>query len=256
MDDLKQCTGCKEIKTKSEFYKHPKGKDGLQPKCRACQSAYQRERIERNKLKNADRAEFPEFKRCCSCGVTKPGDEFGRNSYQTDGLEGRCKSCKAEYRASKKLKNAERTEFPEFKRCSTCGQTKAGSEFGRHSYQADGLRSQCKSCQAEYNAEYKAANKLNTAVKGGYQRAVALGNHAEEFDGDDLEAHWAENGISKDHCRYCQVHFGALEPYEQTIDHVEAIANGGPHTMQNIVPACGSCNSSKHDRELVDWSIG
>jgi 5-methylcytosine-specific restriction endonuclease McrA len=252
MTSMKQCNKCKELKSTSEFSKKSDAKDGLQPKCRSCQSAYNRERAERLKLKNSGLAEFPELKRCPTCGETKAGSEFGCHSSRADGLNGQCKSCLVEYRASNKLKNAERTEFPETKRCYSCGETKAGSEFYQDSNAADGLHSQCRSCNAEYNA----VNKLNKAVKSGYRRAVDLGNHAEEFNGDDLEAHWLANGISKDHCRYCQVHFGALAPVEQQIDHVEALNTGGPHTVENIVPCCKSCNSSKHDRELVDWSIG
>jgi 5-methylcytosine-specific restriction endonuclease McrA len=196
------------------------------------------------------------MKQCSTCKEIKPTSEFNKDSGSKDGLQSKCKSCKSAYARERreriKLKNADRTELPETKRCYSCGETKAGSEFYRHSGQADGLNSQCKSC----DAEYKAANKLNKAVKVGYRRAVALGNHAEEFDGDDLEAHWEANGISKDHCRYCQVHFGALEPKQQQIDHVEALNTGGPHTVENIVPCCGPCNASKHDRDLVDWSIG
>jgi hypothetical protein len=190
------------------------------------------------------------MKQCSGCKAIKPKAEFHKDTKRKDGLQSRCKSCRRvsrrEYTERNKLKNADRAEVPEFKRCSTCGQTKAGSEFSRNSNNADGLRSQCKSC----NAEYRAANKLNTAVQNGYKRAVAFGNHAEEFDGDDLEAHWETSGISKDHCHYCQVHFGALEQHEQTLDHVEALNTGGPHTAENIVPCCKSCNDSKKDRPL------
>jgi rubredoxin len=193
---MKQCSKCKEIKAKSEFGKNPKSKDGLQWKCRACQSAYQRERRERNKLKNADR-----------------------------------------------------TEFPETKRCPTCGETKAGSEFSRHSSAPDGLSGQCKPCAAEY----KAANKLNTAVRKGYRKAVELGNHAEEFTGGDLEAHWSANGISAEHCNYCNVELSTLEAKDQQLDHVHALSADGPHTMDNIVPACASCNKSKKDKPLEQF---
>jgi hypothetical protein len=252
MTSMKQCTRCKEIKPTFEFSKSPKAKDGLHSYCKSCVAVYNREQRERNKLKNADRTEFPETKRCSACGVTKTSSEFSRSDNNADGLHGQCKSCTAEYRASNKLKNADRTEFPEFKRCYSCGQTKAGSEFSRQSNRADGLSSQCKSC----NAEYRAANKLNRAVRKGYRKAVALGNHAEEFTGDDLEAHWAENDISAERCNYCGVELSTLEAKDQTLDHVHALNNGGPHTVENIVPCCGSCNSSKQDLELADWSIG
>jgi rubredoxin len=194
------------------------------------------------------------MKQCSKCKEIKPKDEFCKDSKRKDGLESKCRSCGAVYQRERrerlKLKNAERTEFPETKRCPACGETKAGSEFSRNSNNADGLHSQCKACTAEYKTAYHVANKLHKAVKDGYRRAVALGNHAEEFIGDDLEAHWEVNGISKDHCHYCQVHFGALEQHEQQIDHVEALNTGGPHTVENIVPCCKSCNDSKNDRPL------
>jgi hypothetical protein len=254
---MKQCSKCKEIKAKSEFSKRNASKDGLQARCISCRAVDNRERAERNKAKNADRTEFPEFKRCPTCSEIKAGSAFDCNSNTADGLHGRCKSCMAVYKCEQrelnKLKNADQTEFPELKRCPACGETKAGSEFCRDSTRPDGLQSQCKPCNAEYKAEYHAANKLNFAVKSGYKKAVALGNHAEEFTGADLEAHWLANDISKDHCHYCQVHFGALEQHEQQIDHVHALNTGGPHTVENIVPCCISCNSAKHDKPLEQF---
>ncbi len=36
-------------------------------------------------------------------------------------------------------------------------------------------------------------------------------------------------------------------------DHVIALALGGAHDPENIVPACKSCNSAKRDRTLLQW---
>ena len=38
-----------------------------------------------------------------------------------------------------------------------------------------------------------------------------------------------------------------------TQDHVIPLARDGRHAIGNLVPACGSCNSSKNDRLLVEW---
>lgn len=48
-------------------------------------------------------------------------------------------------------------------------------------------------------------------------------------------------------CAYC----GERKPL--TMDHVEPIALGGAHDIDNIAAACGSCNSSKNDTPLVVW---
>jgi 5-methylcytosine-specific restriction endonuclease McrA len=38
-----------------------------------------------------------------------------------------------------------------------------------------------------------------------------------------------------------------------TQDHVVPISKGGNHTKSNVVPACVTCNSSKHARDLNSW---
>jgi hypothetical protein len=38
-----------------------------------------------------------------------------------------------------------------------------------------------------------------------------------------------------------------------TVDHVCPLARGGYEAEYNLVPACGPCNSSKHDRLLTEW---
>jgi len=48
-------------------------------------------------------------------------------------------------------------------------------------------------------------------------------------------------------CAYCGKH-GAL-----TADHVLPVAHGGVDEFRNLVPACGSCNSSKQHKPIEDW---
>ena len=43
-------------------------------------------------------------------------------------------------------------------------------------------------------------------------------------------------------CVYCGIHSQRL-----TQDHIVPLSKGGSHTVWNVVPACQSCNSRKHD---------
>jgi 5-methylcytosine-specific restriction endonuclease McrA len=49
-------------------------------------------------------------------------------------------------------------------------------------------------------------------------------------------------------CAYCGV---ADRPVQR--DCVLAISRGGRYTLDNVVPACGSCNASKCNDEVTTW---
>lgn len=48
-------------------------------------------------------------------------------------------------------------------------------------------------------------------------------------------------------CAYC----GCVGTMTQ--DHVIPLVRGGRHSIGNLVPACGPCNSSKNSRLIVEW---
>lgn len=48
-------------------------------------------------------------------------------------------------------------------------------------------------------------------------------------------------------CAYC----GEKKPLAQ--DHFIPVSKGGNYTADNIIPACQSCNSSKHDNDFEWW---
>lgn len=55
------------------------------------------------------------------------------------------------------------------------------------------------------------------------------------------------HSIYGEFCMYC------LKPSD-TIDHVVSLKAGGDNEINNLVPACWSCNSSKQDRGLLIWA--
>lgn len=48
-------------------------------------------------------------------------------------------------------------------------------------------------------------------------------------------------------CLYCG------SESETTFDHIISIDGGGEHSMDNMVPVCQSCNSSKSNKNVIDW---
>ncbi|HTI75392.1 MAG TPA: HNH endonuclease signature motif containing protein [Mycobacterium sp.] len=66
---------------------------------------------------------------------------------------------------------------------------------------------------------------------------------------NDLTAdQWAAIKAAWNGCSYC----GASDKPLQR-DCVMAISRGGRYTIDNVVPACASCNTSKCNEEVTTW---
>ena len=48
-------------------------------------------------------------------------------------------------------------------------------------------------------------------------------------------------------CAYCGLNKA------DTIDHIIPLTKGGTNGIENLLPACRSCNSQKRDKLLVEW---
>ena len=67
-------------------------------------------------------------------------------------------------------------------------------------------------------------------------------------ENDLTDAQWATLKAAWGGCAYC----GATDAHLQR-DCVQAISRGGRYTLENVVPACGSCNASKANDEVTSW---
>lgn len=67
-------------------------------------------------------------------------------------------------------------------------------------------------------------------------------------DNDLTAAEWACLVDAWGGCAYCGVDGVALQR-----DCIHPISRGGRYTLDNVVPACGSCNASKHNSEVTSW---
>ncbi|BBX32628.1 HNH endonuclease [Mycolicibacterium mageritense] len=65
---------------------------------------------------------------------------------------------------------------------------------------------------------------------------------------DLTDEQWAAIKDAWDGCAYCGATGTALQR-----DCVMAISRGGRYTIDNVVPACASCNASKCNDEVTGW---
>jgi 5-methylcytosine-specific restriction endonuclease McrA len=68
----------------------------------------------------------------------------------------------------------------------------------------------------------------------------------QEHDLTDEE--WSALVAAWNGCAYCRASDGPLQR-----DCVLAISRGGRYTLDNVVPACRSCNASKCNDEVTGW---
>ena len=67
-------------------------------------------------------------------------------------------------------------------------------------------------------------------------------------DNDLSGDQWAALKTAWGGCAYCGE---STSPMQR--DCVLALSRGGRYTLDNVVPACGSCNSSKCNDEVTGW---
>ncbi|MCE7000831.1 HNH endonuclease [Saccharothrix sp. S26] len=86
---------------------------------------------------------------------------------------------------------------------------------------------------------------------GGSRRARAARKRVrrmQRVENDLSVAQWAAVKAAWGGCAYCGATGVPLQK-----DCVQALSRGGRYTLENIVPACGSCNASKCNTEVTGW---
>jgi Recombination endonuclease VII len=103
-DSIKRCSRCKKSKDRSEFSRSGRSKDGLQPWCRTCYAAYQRDAGHNKRLQEAYKKKHDDafyqlafselrLKFCAGCGQAKSIKEFYKKRSGSDGFASYCRPC-------------------------------------------------------------------------------------------------------------------------------------------------------------------
>lgn len=151
--------------------------------------------------------------------------------------------------------------------CSACGQTHPVSNFHKNGHTT---RSFCKTCEIRRSTDSKAASgyykrpevrarrnedsRLCKTAKYKFDDAYRAAELARCHDrrtvakGDLTPAQWIAACEAFDFkCAYCG------SAHKITMDHFIACTKGGKTSADNIIPACQSCNSSKQDKDAIEW---
>lgn len=95
--------------------------------------------------------------------------------------------------------------------------------------------------RAAYVREWRRKNPASTRVSKYRRRAFEATGRISERDWSRLVARYESR------CAYCG------KKCKVTLDHVVPLSRGGANTIGNALPACKSCNSSKHSKFISEW---
>jgi hypothetical protein len=176
------------------------------------------------------------MKNCPGCRTRKPYADFSRDRSKADGRQARCRACHKEIRKKRRERDEVRARawraanrdkareackrYHEKHRIKRLAVMKAWQRRGGNASKA----------VARWRAKNPEAAKVINQRRRGLERGA---------EGTFSRAEWEEKlELYGRCCAYCR------RPRKMTIHHVVPLAKGGTNYASNIVPACGSCNSS------------
>lgn len=217
----KRCSKCKrELPATSVYFtRHTGTKDGWYYSCKECRGSVFGEYVPPQASQ--------EGHRCCRrCLREFPAttEHFNRDKSRQDGLHQWCKTCVYERHRQR------HTEDPEKYR-----------EHRRRLYLKNLEKERAK--QRKYKREHPEKRRAHEQARKARKLALPATFTSEQWQ--DCLNWW--HGV----CAYC----GSQQTFWNVLsqDHYEPMTLGGGYTADNIVPACGSCNSQKRSSEPTGW---
>lgn len=263
----KQCKGCGEVKSGSEFSLN--GPGILRAKCKGCEDD-RHKAIREAKRGDNRRVFYPPFtnehgtlvKKCSKCDAEKPIEDF----YENKGIyRAKCKVCESEIQKRRRIANPEKyremsrksaREHRETRRNWVAANREHMRQYARRyrSVHRDKFRIQ----DHIRNRDMKPDNPRLIARRTWYQRnpekhaAKIVRYRTRKMDALQIDSIDRNAIIERDKwtCYLC----GKICTSDNvTLDHVVPLFLGGAHTSDNLRVACRSCNCSKGAKPLAEF---
>lgn len=196
----------------------------------------------------SDNLEVAQMKKCNRCKEPKALDQFYKLSASRDGLQPRCKACHTTLKRDHYLVNSEKVLAT--KRDYYFANRVELRVASRERYRANsderciynrGWASANRVKVRTSNQEYSKSNPKKMRLKCLRRRANTRANGVYTVTVKELQR------LLGRPCYLCET------APSKTIDHITPISRGGRHSIGNFLGACGSCNSSKNNKLLVEY---
>lgn len=159
-----------------------------------------------------------------------------------------CMKCTRHNQAIDKRKIAEHILLNNTQVCIHCGVPKDIECFGKRTAALTGIRSICKQCRTEQeadgNKQYRKSEKgkIVSANCQGQRRAQKLTTADNSIKTTALQQLKEQQNHK---CYHCKTPLDYTTPKQVHLDHLIPISKGGKHTITNVVWSCAKCNLQK-----------
>ena len=207
---------------------------------------------------------------CVKCGKELPNtnEYFAKRYKRKDGtylLATKCKECvkienKEYHKNNYEKEKAYREVNAERIKAYRDSRKEIKKERDKKRYQEN------KEKMNEQHKQWREANKekVREASRKWYQSPSGQASHFNSYNKRKIRKQNQGNGITKTQwremmsffdwkCAYSDEYIGGKQNYQRTIDHIIPLNSGGDHEIWNLVPMTRSLNSSKQDKDMLEW---
>lgn len=206
--------------------------------------------------------------KCSKCGIIKPVSEFskGKNS---SGYKSHCKECvhKAYLKDKERILAQHKTYYENNKEKSleSCKKYRDEHKEERRAYFQQYYIEHSETLKENHKKRYEEkADEINEKAKE-YVKRVSQTERYKNYKRNYRQARESlkrnlENTLTEKEWQELIVLFNGVCAYcgkkrKLTQDHIIPITKGGGYTKNNIIPCCGSCNSSKQNKNFEEWYL-
>lgn len=177
------------------------------------------------------------MRECCKCKIAKPLCDFAKGTARKDGTSTYCKMCFAAYQRARYCLDRERQ----------VERAKAWNKANRERHNENARRSLLNPARKPIRQAYieKNRDRLRVHDRNKHHKRRDAGERKVNINPDQWFSVLEAVGYR---CFYCWNTSNKL-----CMDHFVPLSKGGPHCIENLVPACMRCNGRKWSSMPMDF---